>query len=84
MMEQQSIPVHGQQSDIFINPMVVEAYGAWGTEAMESLALLASRLATSCNRAKAVVLAELYGRLNLCLVRANAVAILSRCFVPDQ
>ena len=65
-------------------PMVVEAYGAWGTEAMESLALLASRLATSCNRAKAVVLAELYGRLNLCLVRANAVAILSRCFVPDQ
>ena len=65
-------------------PMVVEAYGAWGTEAMESLALLASRLAISCNRAKAVVLAELYGRLNLCLVRANAVAILSRCFVPDQ
>ena len=65
-------------------PMVVEAYGAWGTEAMESLALLASCLATSCNRAKAVVLAELYGRLNLCLVRANAVAILSRCFVPDQ
>ena len=51
---------------------------------MESLALLASRLATSSNRAKAVVLAELYGRLNLCLVRANAVAILSRCFVPDQ
>ena len=35
-------------------PMVVEAYGAWGSEAMESLALLASRLATSCNRAKAV------------------------------
>ena len=65
-------------------PMVVEAYGAWGTEAMESLALLASRLATSSNRAKDVVLAELYGRLNLCLVRANAVAILSRCFVPDQ
>ena len=60
-------------------PMVDEAYGAWGTEAMESLALLTSRLATSSNRAKAVVLhvAELYGRLNLCLVRANAVAILS-------
>ena len=67
-------------------PMVVEAYGAWKTKAMESLAHLASRLATSSNRAKAVVLAELYGRLNLCLVRANAVAILSRmrCFVPDQ
>ena len=63
-------------------PMVVEAYGAWGTEAMESLALMASRLATSSNMAKAVVLADLYGRLNLCLVIANAVAILSRCFVP--
>ena len=33
-------------------PMVVEAYGAWGTEAMESFSLLASRLATSSNRAK--------------------------------
>ena len=31
---------------------------------------------TSSNGAKAVVLAELYGRLNLSLVRANAVAIL--------
>ena len=63
-------------------PMVVEAYGAWGTEAMESFSLLASRLATSSNRAKAEVLAALYGRLNLILVRANATAILSRCFVP--
>eukprot|EP00731_Ephydatia_muelleri_P003056 Em0001g3056a len=51
-------------------PMVVEAYGAWGTEAMESFSLLASRLATSSNRAKAMVLAALYGRLNLNLVRA--------------
>ena len=54
--------------------MVVEAYGAWGTEAMESFSLLASRLATSSNRAKAEAL---YGRLNLNLVRANATAILS-------
>ena len=58
-------------------PMVVEAYGAWGTEAMESFSLLASRLATSSNRAKAEVLAALYGRLNLNLVRVNATAILS-------
>ena len=43
---------------------------------MESLALLASRLATGSNRAKAVVLAT--------VVSANVVAILSRCFVPDQ
>ncbi|KAL5473557.1 hypothetical protein EMCRGX_G028050 [Ephydatia muelleri] len=60
-------------------PMVVEAYGAWGTEAMESFSLLVS----SSNRAKAEVLAALCGRLNLNLVRANATAILSRCFVPD-
>ena len=47
--------------------MVVEAYGAWGTETMESFSLLASRLATSSNRAKAEILhvAALYGRLNL-------------------
>ena len=37
--------------------MVVEAYGAWGTEAMESLSLLACGLATSSNRAKAEILA---------------------------
>ena len=41
---------------------------------MESLALLASRLVTSSNRAKDVVLTDLYGRLNLSLVRANVVA----------
>ena len=39
--------------------------------------------ATSSNRTKAEVLAAFYGRLNLNLVRANATAILSRCFVPD-
>ena len=61
-------------------PMVVEAYGVCGTEAMESFSLPASRLATSSNRAKAEVLAALYRRLNLNLVRANATAILSRCF----
>ena len=63
-------------------PMVVVAYCAWGTEAMESFSLLASHLATSSNRAKAEVLAALYGRLNLNLVRTNATVILSRCFVP--
>ena len=49
-------------------PMVVEAYGAWGAEAMESLSCLASRLATSSNKARAAVLNNLYGRLNLNLV----------------
>ena len=35
-------------------PMVVEAYGAWGTEAMESYSLLASRLATSSGSTRQV------------------------------
>ena len=64
-------------------PMVVEATGAWGAEAMESLSCLASRLATSSNKAKAAVLNSLYGRLNLNLVKANATAMLSRCFASD-
>ena len=55
--------------------MVVETYSVWEAEAMESLSHLASRLATSSNKAKAVVLTDLYGRLNLNLVRANATAI---------
>ena len=65
-------------------PMVVEAYGAWGAEAMESLSCLASRLATSSNKAKAAVLNSLYGRLNLNLVKANATAMLFRCFASDM
>ena len=64
-------------------PMVVEAYGAWGAEAIESLLRLASRLATSSNKANAAVLNSLYGRLNLNLVKANATAILTRCFASD-
>ena len=41
-------------------PMVVEVYGAWGTEAMESFSLLVSHYATSSNKAMAEVLATLY------------------------
>ena len=37
--------------------------------------MLASRLATSSSRPKSRVLSELYGRLNLHLVRANVRAI---------
>ena len=55
--------------------------------AMKSLSCLASHLATSSKKTKAVVLtvvlANLYGRLNLNLVRVNATAILSRCFASD-
>ena len=65
-------------------PMVVETYGALGAKAMESLSCLASRLATSSNKAKAAVLNSLYGRLNLNFVKANATAMLFRCFASDM
>eukprot|EP00731_Ephydatia_muelleri_P009839 Em0005g425a len=59
-------------------PLVTESYGAWGKEAMDSFKMLASRLAIISGKPKSVVLSELYSRLNLHLVRANATAILSR------
>ena len=62
-------------------PLVVESYGAWGKEALESISQLASRLAI---KAKSVVLTELYGRLNLHRVRADAIAILARSIGPSD
>ena len=67
-----------------MSPWSLKLMGAWGAEAMESLSCLASRLATSSNKAKATVLNSLYGRLNLNLVKANATAMLSRCFASDM
>ena len=64
-------------------PLVVESYGAWGKEAMESFSSLASRLAITSSRPKSAVLSELYGRLNLNLVRANMRAIMSRYCPQD-
>ena len=64
-------------------PLVVESYGAWGKEAMESFSSLASRLAITSSRPKSAVLSELYGRLNLNLVRANVRAIMSR-YCPQE
>ena len=55
-------------------PLVVESYGAWGKEALESISQLTSRLATCSSKAKSVVLTELYGQLNLHITSA----ILSR------
>ena len=62
----------------------VETYGAWGKEALEAFSMLASRLASSSSRPKSRVLSELYGRLNLHLVRANVRAILSRLSCHHQ
>ena len=64
-------------------PLVVESYGAWGKEAMESFSSLASRLAITSSRPKSAVLSELYGRLNLNLVRTNMRAIMSRYCPQD-
>ena len=54
------------------------AYGAWGDEASSIISSIASRLATSTCKSMSVVLNDIYGRLNVHLVRANATAILSR------
>ncbi|KAL5470985.1 hypothetical protein EMCRGX_G029055 [Ephydatia muelleri] len=45
-------------------PLVVESYGAWGKEALESISQLAARLATCSSKAKSVILTELYGCLH--------------------
>ena len=59
-------------------PLVVETYGCWGAEARQAFSRLASRLSTRLCQSKAHTSRELYGRLGLTLVRANARAILSR------
>ena len=58
-------------------PLAMESYGCWGMEAQQSLRL-AARLAIQmgCNKSQATTI--LYQRLSLSLVRANAIALLSR------
>ena len=65
-------------------PVVAESYGAWGLMAMDFFSTLGSRLATSLGKSKSVVIHELYGRLSMNLVRANATAILSRSIPPPE
>ncbi|KAL5516625.1 hypothetical protein EMCRGX_G002009 [Ephydatia muelleri] len=62
----------------FCIPLVTETYGAWGAEAKACFSQLASRLSIRLQKSKSVILYELYGRLNTCLVRCVATAILSR------
>ena len=64
-------------------PLVVESYGAWGREAIEAFSRLASLLATRTNTPKSKVVSNLYGRLNLTLVRANAQSLLLRCIIQE-
>eukprot|EP00731_Ephydatia_muelleri_P011109 Em0006g3a len=63
-------------------PLVVETYGAWGQEAVKTFVQLASRLAIACSKPKSVIINEIYGRLNTCLMRSISSAILTR-IVPS-
>ena len=65
-------------------PVVAESYGAWGLTARDFFSKLGSRLATSLGKSKSVVTHELYGRMSMNLVSANATAILSRSVPPPE
>ena len=61
-------------------PLAVENYGAWGPEALKAFLQVTSRLANRGNTPKSKVVAGLYGRLNLLLIRANDRSILVRSY----
>ena len=63
-------------------PIAMETYGNWSQEAKDTFSRLASCLATGSSQPKSKVISDLYGRLNLTLMRAIARAILSRAFRP--
>eukprot|EP00731_Ephydatia_muelleri_P011531 Em0006g425a len=63
-------------------PLAVETYGNWGKEAHDTISRLASHLAIHQSSPKSSVVAEIYGRLNMTLVRSIARAILARELPP--
>ena len=63
-------------------PMAVETYGNWRREVQHMFSRLATYLAIHLFCPKSRVLADIYGRLNICLVRAVARAILARGLCP--
>ena len=60
----------------------VENYGVWGPKALKAFSQVASRLAIRGNTPMPKVVAELYGRLSLLLIRANARSILHGPLLP--
>ena len=54
-------------------------YGAWGEDTCNAFSCIAMREAMLTNCGKSQVLGDLYGRLSIVLVRANARATLARC-----
>ena len=59
-------------------PLVVDSYGAWGKEASTFFELVAARLAIHKSLLKSQASFELFSNLSICLIRANARAILRR------
>ena len=59
-------------------PLVVESYGCWGTEAQRFFSRLSGQPASRLNQPKSITTNQMYGKLNLNLVRAVSRAILSR------
>ncbi|KAL5457665.1 hypothetical protein EMCRGX_G034949 [Ephydatia muelleri] len=59
-------------------PLAVESYGNWGFEARQAFSHLASRLSFGIGHQKSKLLVDIYGRLNVTLVRCIARALLSR------
>ena len=59
-------------------PLVVETLGAWGRTVGQFFGELASRLAAQSHSSKTIMLNNIYGRLSLTLVRANARAFNAR------
>ena len=66
-------------------PLAVESYHNWGEEeARRIFTLLAARLAFGSSFHKSRVFSDIFGRLNITLVRAIARAILARNMVPSD
>ena len=59
-------------------PLVVEVFGGWGSEAQEALSRVAKELAIRTSRFWPEVLASIYCRLGITLMRQNARALLGR------
>ncbi|KAL5479608.1 hypothetical protein EMCRGX_G023155 [Ephydatia muelleri] len=72
-----------QELGCFCIPLAVETYGNWSKEAQETISRLAFHLAIHQSSPKSSVVAEIYGRLNMPLVRSIARAILARELPPS-
>ena len=57
-------------------PLTVESYGSWGSEARQVLSF-------GLGIQKPKILVEMYGKLNIAIVRCNARALLSRASGAD-